>query len=116
MIRRVSFIRRKDGITRADFEAIWTGEHAAIVRQVPGIRGIRFSMVDHLVPADTGWDGVGETWFDTIADADKAFTTEPYAAQLAVNRPQFIGHAHSCYVEERDPVPPSAIANLKDKK
>ena len=116
MIRRVSFIRRRDGQTREEFEAIWTGEHAAIVRQVPGIRGIRFSMVDRLVPADTGWDGVGETWFDTIADADRAFATEPFAGQLAVNRPQFIGSAHSCYIEERDPVPPSAVANLEEKK
>jgi uncharacterized protein (TIGR02118 family) len=108
MIRRVSFIRRRDGMTREEFFAHWTGPHADIVRQVPGLQGLRFSMVDRLVPADANWDGVGETWFDTIADADKAFATEPFAGMLALDRPKFIGAAHSCYIEEQDVIRPPA--------
>jgi hypothetical protein len=54
-----------------------------------------------------GWDGVGETWFDTIADADRAFATEPYAGMLALDRPKFIGSAHSCYIEELPVIPPA---------
>jgi uncharacterized protein (TIGR02118 family) len=114
MIRRVSFIRRAEGLTREQFHAHWTGEHAGLVRRVPGIRGLRFTMVDHRVPADIGWDGVGETWFDTVADADAAFATEPHASLLRADRPKFIGHSHTCYVEEGDPLPPSAIASLKE--
>ena len=36
MIRRVSFIRRKDGLTREQFFAHWTGPHAAIVVELGG--------------------------------------------------------------------------------
>ena len=50
MIRRVSFIRRKPGLTRQAFLSHWTGRHAEIVRQLPGLRGLRFSRVDRCVP------------------------------------------------------------------
>ena len=73
MIRRVSFIRRKAELTPQEFFSHWTGRHAEIVRQLPGLRGLRFSRVDRCVPAEAQWDGVGETWFDSIVDADRAF-------------------------------------------
>ena len=100
MIRRVSFIRRKPGMTRQEFVSHWTGRHAEIVRQVPGLRGMRFSLVEHCVPSAADWDGVGETWFDSVADADRAFATEPFRALLIEDRPLFIGEAQSCYVED----------------
>jgi hypothetical protein len=49
---------------------------------------------------DAAWDGVGETWFDSIADADRAFATEPFLILLAEDRPKFIGDAHSCYIAD----------------
>jgi len=76
MIRRVSFIRRKPGLTLQEFLSHWTGRHAEIVRQLPGLRGLRFSRVDRCVPQEAQWDGVGETWFDSISDADRAFATD----------------------------------------
>jgi uncharacterized protein (TIGR02118 family) len=100
MIRRVSFIRRKAGLTREEFFAHWTGRHAEIVRRLPGLRGLRFSRVERCVPEEAAWDGVGETWFDSIPDADRAFATEPFLAMLTEDRKKFIGDAHSCYVEE----------------
>ncbi|HLW91035.1 MAG TPA: EthD domain-containing protein [Roseiarcus sp.] len=106
MIRRVSFIRRRAGLSREEFFAHWTGRHAEIVRQLPGLRGLRFSRVERCVPDDAAWDGVGETWFDSIADADRAFSTEPFLALLSEDRPKFIGGAHSCYIEESPSVEP----------
>ncbi len=110
MIRRVSFIRRKAGLTREEFFAHWTGRHAEIVRQLPGLRGLRFNRVDRCVPEAAEWDGVGETWFDSIADADRAFAAEPFLALLTEDRKLFIGDAHSCYVEESDVIQPSGAA------
>ena len=100
MIRRVSFIRRKDGQTREEFERIWTGEHAAIVRQVPGIRGIRFSMIDHLVPTDIGWDGVGETWFDEIATEADDLAADVRARCLAMPDPELLDTFDRVYAEQ----------------
>jgi uncharacterized protein (TIGR02118 family) len=106
VIRRVSFIRRKASLTREEFFAHWTGRHAEIVRQLPGLRGLRFSRVVRCVPAEAVWDGVGETWFDSIPDADRAFATEPFLALLTEDRKKFIGDAHSCYVEESAVIQP----------
>jgi uncharacterized protein (TIGR02118 family) len=101
MIRRVSFIRRRDGMTSDEFHAHWTGRHAEIIRQVPGLRGLRFNRVERCVPSAADWDGVGETWFDTIAAADAAFGAEPFKSLLVEDRPKFIGEAQSCYFEEQ---------------
>jgi uncharacterized protein (TIGR02118 family) len=111
MIRRVSFIRRKAGLSRQEFFAHWNGPHADIVRQLPGLRGLRFTRVDRCVPEEAAWDGVGETWFDSIPDADRAFATEPFRRMLIEDRQKFIGDSYSCYVEEPAGAEPPDGAN-----
>ena len=64
------------------------------------------SRVDRCVPAEAQWDGVGETWFDNIADADRAFATDPFREMLIADRAEFIGEAQSCYIEEPWPYLP----------
>jgi len=100
LIRRVSFIRRRAGMSREAFFAHWTGRHAEIVRRVPGLRGLRFHSVESCAPASAAWDGVGETWFDSVADALAAFEAEPLRALLIEDRPLFIGEAQTCFVED----------------
>ena len=100
MIRRVSFISRKAGLSQQEFLAHWFGRHAELVRQLPGLRGLRFTRVDRCAPKGAAWDGLGETWFDSIPDSDRAFATEPWRAMLLEDREQFIGESQSCYVEE----------------
>jgi uncharacterized protein (TIGR02118 family) len=109
MIRRVSFIRRRPDLTPQEFFSHWTGRHAEIVRRLPGLRGLRFSRVDRCVPAEAQWDGVGETWFDSIADADRAFSADPFREMLIEDRAKFIGEAHSCYIAEPSAVPPDEV-------
>jgi len=108
MIKRVSFIRRKAGMTKAEFFAHWTGPHANIVRQMPGVRGLRFGDVQSWTPAEAAWDGVGEVWFDSMEDAARAFATEPYASQLVEDRKKFMGEAQSCFVVEHTVITPPA--------
>ena len=106
MIKRVSLIRRKAGMSREAFFAHWTGPHAAIVRQMPGVRGLRFGKVESWNPEEAAWDGVGEVWFDSMEDAARAFATEPYASQLVEDRKKFMGEAQSCFVTEHTVVAP----------
>ena len=58
MIKRVSLLRRNSGMSREEFFAHWTGPHADIVRQLPGIRGLRFGKVQSWTPEEAAWDGV----------------------------------------------------------
>ena len=113
MIRRISFIRRKEGLSRHEFLAHWNGRHAELVRQLPGLRGLRFTAVDRCIPEEAAWDGLGETWFDSIPDSDRAFATEPFRSMLVEDRQKFIGESHSCYVEEPAGAKPPDAANLQ---
>jgi uncharacterized protein (TIGR02118 family) len=106
MIKRVSFIRRKPDMTKEDFFAHWTGPHADIVRQMPGVLGLRFGKVESWNPEEAAWDGVGEVWFASVEDAAKAFAAEPYASQLVEDRRKFMGEAQSCFVTEHTVVAP----------
>jgi uncharacterized protein (TIGR02118 family) len=109
MIKRVSLVRRKEGLSHEEFIAHWTGPHAEIVRQLPGVRGLRFGVVRSWSPADAAWDGVGEVWFDSAEAAETAFATEPYLAMLVEDRKLFLGESQSCFVEERTVLPPPGV-------
>lgn len=106
MIKRVSLVRRKQGMTREAFLAHWMGPHADIVRQLPGLRGLRFGVVHRWTPTEAAWDGIGEVWFDSIEAADAAFATEPHASRLKEDRAKFLGEAQAAFVEEHTQVPP----------
>ena len=106
MIKRVSFIRRKPGMTKEEFFAHWTGPHADIVRQMPGVLGLRFGKVQSWNPAEAAWDGVGEVWFENEETAAAAFAAEPFASQLVEDRKKFMGEAQSCFVIEHTVVTP----------
>lgn len=106
MIKRVSLVRRKPGMTREAFLAHWMGPHAAIVRQLPGLRGLRFGVVQRWSPEAESWDGVGELWFDDIAAAEAAFKAEPHISRLIADRATFLGEAQWCFVEEHTVLPP----------
>lgn len=106
MIKRVSFLRRKEGLTKEQFFAHWTGPHADIVRQLPGIRGLRFGRVQSWNPEEAAWDGVGEVWFDSVEAAVDAFATEPFASMLVEDRKKFMREAQSCFVTEQTSIQP----------
>lgn len=106
MIKRVSLVRRREGMTKEDFFAHWTGPHADIVRQLPGVLGLRFGKVESWNPDGAAWDGVGEVWFANAEAAARAFATEPYASQLVEDREKFLGEAQSCFVEEHTIIAP----------
>jgi uncharacterized protein (TIGR02118 family) len=106
MIKRVSLVRRKPEMTREAFIAHWMGPHAEIVKQLPGLRGLRFGVVQRWTPDDAAWDGIGELWFDSIEAADKAFAAEPHASRLKADRAKFLGEAQAAFVEEHTAVPP----------
>lgn len=106
MIKRVSLVRRKPDWTHEAFITHWMGPHAAIVKQLPGLRGLRFGVVQRWTPEEAAWDGVGELWFDSVEAADRAFATEPYRSQLIEDRKIFLGEGQSCIVEEHTAIPP----------
>lgn len=63
---------RRDDMSRADFRRWWIEEHAPLARTLPGVRKIRFNVLDDGAP----FDGIAELWFDSSEAADAAYATE----------------------------------------
>jgi uncharacterized protein (TIGR02118 family) len=96
-------------MSSADFAAHWMGPHAAIAKQLPGLRGLRFGIVRAWSPPDAAWDGIGELWFDSIDDAVSAFASEPCRSLLIEDRKQCFSETQSCFVEEHTVLPPPRL-------
>ncbi|TMD04302.1 MAG: EthD family reductase [Chloroflexi bacterium] len=105
VIKRVSLVKRKEGMSVEDFHAHWMGPHLEIVRQLKNLRGLRFDPVVEAGP-DREWDGIGELWFDSVEDARAAFAAEPVKSLLGLDRPKFLGGNQVYFVTERTIIPP----------
>jgi uncharacterized protein (TIGR02118 family) len=98
VIKRITLVRRRDGMSKEDFERHWTTTHAALARRLPGIRGCRINIARPAPGETLPWDGVGEVWFDSEAEMEAAF--EAMADEFAADRALFIGEAVRFVVEE----------------
>jgi uncharacterized protein (TIGR02118 family) len=89
VIKRMVLLRKRPEITVAEFEAHWCGAHADLVQKLPKLRGFRVNLVESWTPQECAWDGIGEVWFDDVADVTSAYETEPLARALAEDRARF---------------------------
>jgi uncharacterized protein (TIGR02118 family) len=106
MIKLVFTIRRRDGMTRVDFQRYWRDQHAALIKRHAGTLRIRRYVqvllqetdLDEAVAAPRGsepryYDGVAELWWDSLQDLTAAFSTDAgqaAAAELLEDEQRFI--------------------------
>lgn len=74
MFKAMIALTRRDDLSHEDFVQWWTGEHAPLARQLPGVRRIVFNPV--LDPEPAGIDGIAELWFDSKNDFIAAYETD----------------------------------------
>ena len=96
MIKLVFCLRRRDDLSREEFQRYWREQHGPLVRSHAEALGIRryvqvHSIDDEISLAIAGergspqpYDGVAELWFDDIEGANRAFNEPRY---LEVVRP-----------------------------
>jgi uncharacterized protein (TIGR02118 family) len=89
MIKLVFMLRRRDGITREEFQRYWKEEHAELVKRHAELLRIRRYVQTHARDTDLDdalagsrgseprqYDGVAELWWDSIDDLAQAATSE----------------------------------------
>lgn len=89
MIKIVFCLRRRDGLSLAEFRRYWLEDHATLVRQYgPALRVRRYTqshtLVDPRIDAATeargsdveSYDGVAEVWWDSVEDIIAAGATK----------------------------------------
>jgi uncharacterized protein (TIGR02118 family) len=67
MIKYVTVLSRREGMSREEFSNYWKNTHAPILQQIPGLRGY---VQNHALPDLEGkeppYDGFGELYFDSL--------------------------------------------------
>ena len=89
MIKLVFMIRRREGMTREEFQRYWSQEHAELVKRHAELLGIRRyvqthardTALDDALAGSRGseprqYDGVAELWWDSIDDLVQAASSE----------------------------------------
>ena len=113
VIKSLSLLTRKDGLSHEDFVKHWYEIHAPLAYAVPGVRRyVQSHILDERTRPDipstaVEVDGIAELWYDDREAMERANAT-PEAERLHADGALFIGRIKSFVVEERViiPVPP----------
>jgi uncharacterized protein (TIGR02118 family) len=111
VIKLVFCLRRRDGMTREEFQSYWRETHAPLVQSHAAALGIRRYVQVHSIDdavsvavggsrnaEDPPFDGVAELWFDSldaIAAAGGSEAGQAAGAALLEDERRFLDLAHS---------------------
>ncbi len=106
LIKRMSTLRRRAGVSTGTFRHEWHDLHARLVKRIPQVRGYRQNPVlAREAPAGAAADyaalpidGIVELWFDDAATLDAAFASPP-GATLMTHALEFIDEITTFLVE-----------------
>ena len=110
MIKTVSLLVRKDGLSHEEFVKHWAEIHAPLAYACPGVARytqtvVKSSSIRTDVPGmDVAIDGVAELWFADQAALD-LFNASPATRRLRDDGATFIGRQVSFLTEERVIIP-----------
>ena len=88
MLKIISLLKRKEGMTREEFYNWAKNEHPQLGKALSNIRGYRMN-VARLDEPEAAFDAISEMWFDDAAAFDAAFAT-PHGQKT---REDATGHA-----------------------
>ncbi len=107
MIKSLSLLTRKPGMTHEQFVKHWLEVHGPLARKVPGLRRYEQSHIleertrPDIPSTDVEIDGVAELWYDDRESMLRALAT-PEAKALYADGTLFIGRIKSFTMEEQE--------------
>ncbi len=105
MIKSVSLLTRKAGMSRGEFRRVWEGEHAPMVKAVPEVRRYVLTFVlDEPTKANAPIqamqvDAMAELWYDD-RDAMQRAAARPEMQAVLANGSKYLGMIKSFVTEE----------------
>src|ERR1700751_6349359 len=110
MIKSVSLLTRKAGLSHEEFVKNWPQGHTPPPHAVPGLcRYVQSHIVGErtrpdIPTTDVEIDGVAETWYDDLPAMERA-NASPQAEALHADGALFIGRIKSFITEEQVIIP-----------
>jgi uncharacterized protein (TIGR02118 family) len=90
MVRLITHLKRKPGMTPEEFQQHWRDKHGPLVREKLGHHLVRYEQYPP-VPGQE-WDGVAVLWFEDAGDFD-AFVSDPnYLSHVFPDEQAFLHH------------------------
>lgn len=89
MVKVVFGARKRPDLSLDEFRGYWLTEHAALGRQIPGLRRYVISFPVAGQPSIPPYDGLAELWFDDLAAVERRYGTAEMQAGLA-DLPHFL--------------------------
>jgi uncharacterized protein (TIGR02118 family) len=119
VVKVITFLKRKPGMSVEEFQHYWREQHPAVVTRLPGVR--RY-VQSHTLPSSYGagepiYDGIAEVWADNT-DSLRVMTRSPDHAAVQADEARFIDRATMGVVIAEDhlvkdgPVPPDAVKSV----
>lgn len=108
MVRLTCLLRRKQGLTPAEFHAHWREVHGPLIaRSAAGRHVVRYEqhprpLDDYAGDDDPGYDGVTVQWFESM-DAYRAHMAEPDFPDIWTDIEQFLDTDRLHFVVTEDP-------------
>jgi uncharacterized protein (TIGR02118 family) len=96
VFKAIILLARREEATREEFRDWWLGRHAELARGLPGLRGLRFNIVEG---DDDALDGVTELWFDSQEAFEDAYATE-HGRRVAEDSLANVSRRERLYVTE----------------
>jgi uncharacterized protein (TIGR02118 family) len=112
VIKSISLLTRKAGLTHEEFVRHWLEIHAPLAHAVPGVRRYLQSHIigertrPDIPTTEVEVDGIAELWFDDRAAMERS-NASPEAKRLHADGALFIGRIKTFIVEEKVIIPTS---------
>jgi uncharacterized protein (TIGR02118 family) len=97
MFKAIILLERREGTTKEEFRQWWLGPHAKLARGLPGLRGLRFNVVESEGATS---DGISELWFDSREAFDAAYAST-HGRRVAADSLANVGRRERLFVSER---------------
>jgi uncharacterized protein (TIGR02118 family) len=92
LIKRLSFVKRKPGMSPQEFFRYWQDVHGPIASKLPGLR--RYLQCHNVMSSYDGqeprFDGVAQLWFSDVAALNNAFSSQVYLEEAQPDGQKFI--------------------------
>ena len=94
MVKVVTFLKRKAGMSVEDFQRYWRTRHPEVVVRLPGVRRYvqSHTLASTYRKGEPVYDGIAEVWAEDT-DALRAMTRSPENAKVQADEAQFIDRA-----------------------
>lgn len=97
--KHVGLLQKRKQDTFEQFVEYWEKVHTEIALQLPKLKGYTLNPIDRRKYPDSPIDGFSELWFDSLEDAEEAFSS-PVGKKAYLDVSNFVAKLAVTYISE----------------